>query len=68
MRCDVIGCEAPADNSFLRAELHRSVQFHVCVRHFTGLVQGQRPAVVADRLDLAQLARRPGFLAPLSAE
>ncbi len=62
MLCDVIGCEASASNSFLETELHRSAQFHVCLRHFTWLVQGHQPAVVANRLDLAQLDRRPGIL------
>ncbi len=67
MLCDVVGCEAPGGHSFLKAELHRSVEFHICLQHFTLLVQGLQPAVVADRLDLAQLARKPGLLMPSPA-
>ena len=61
-RCDVPGCDEPATRSYLHARLARMLEFSICTGHYARLQNGERPVVVAERLDLAALDDRPGLV------
>ena len=59
--CDVVGCERVAVGSYLDTA-DRAAHFAICEVHLARMRAGQRPTVVAERLDLADLAARPALL------
>jgi hypothetical protein len=56
--CDIVGCDKPAPGHYLDARDGRHLQFRLCQRHFDRLGHGERPVVVAERLDLPELDGR----------
>jgi hypothetical protein len=59
--CDVVGCEEPAEGSYMDPRQDRT-HFRLCAAHFARVEAGERPVVVAKRLDLADVSARPGLL------
>jgi hypothetical protein len=57
--CDVVGCDEPATASYLDARDSRLLEFAICPGHHARLQSGERPVVVAERYDLANLDGRP---------
>jgi hypothetical protein len=53
--CDVLGCNESATGRYLNVQLDRALEFQLCTGHFARVQSGEMPAVVAERLDLAEL-------------
>jgi hypothetical protein len=60
--CDVVGCERRAAGTYLHMTGGATQHFAICGAHLNLMRAGQRPVVVAERLDLAGLDARPALL------
>ena len=59
--CDFVDCEESASGRYLNLEQERATEFRVCSAHFARIEGGQRPKVVAERIDLAERDGRPAL-------
>ena len=60
--CDFVDCGESAAGRYLSLEQDRAAEFRVCGAHFARIEGGERPKIVAERIDLAELDGRPALL------
>jgi len=61
LTCDFVDCEESATGHYLSLEQDRTTEFRVCTAHFARIEGGQRPKIVTERIDPADLDGRPAL-------